>query len=148
MSNLTRLQSVSSSLDTAINKANSLPDAGGGSGGGSIETCDVSLNVLINFEGRPAISHVVYTTVENGSIKENALSVDDMEITIPGYMVSYRGCTLACVVGSPIVLFDGYGIQPAEPNTSDNITVSSVYNTTLYVAVVNSFANDSYINCE
>lgn len=42
MSNLTRLQAVSSSLDTAINKAESLPEAGSG-GGTSVETCTVTL---------------------------------------------------------------------------------------------------------
>ena len=45
MSNLTRLQAVSSSLDTAITKAENLPDAGGGSGGiDSNETCDISIS--------------------------------------------------------------------------------------------------------
>ena len=46
MSNLTRLQAVSSSLDTAIGKANSLPNAGSGGGGGggaSVETCTVTI---------------------------------------------------------------------------------------------------------
>ncbi|MEE1084287.1 MAG: hypothetical protein UH850_11240 [Paludibacteraceae bacterium] len=43
MSNKTRLEAVSSALDTAINTANSLPDAGGGSGGGSVETCTVTI---------------------------------------------------------------------------------------------------------
>lgn len=42
MSNLTRLQAVSSSLDTAIATAENLPEAGGG--GGSIETCTVTIS--------------------------------------------------------------------------------------------------------
>ena len=41
----TRLEAVSSSLDTAIDKANNLPDAGSGSGSGSVEiktfTCEI-----------------------------------------------------------------------------------------------------------
>lgn len=48
MSNLTRLQAVSSSLDTAIGKANSLPNAGSGGGGASVETCTVTVTVPIN----------------------------------------------------------------------------------------------------
>lgn len=41
MSNKTRLEAVSSALDTAINTANSLPDAGGG---GDVKTCTVTIN--------------------------------------------------------------------------------------------------------
>ena len=43
MSNLTRLQAVSSSLDTAITIAENLPEASGGGSGGSVETCTVTL---------------------------------------------------------------------------------------------------------
>lgn len=58
MSNLTRLQAVSSSLDTAINKANSLPDAGGG---GSLETCEVLFDCIDSLSVQ-----MVATVVENG----------------------------------------------------------------------------------
>lgn len=61
MSNLTRLQAVSSSLDTAITKAENLPDAGGG-GGGSVETCSV---VLDNLDWPPY--QVVVTRIVDGA---------------------------------------------------------------------------------
>lgn len=45
MSNKTRLEAVSSALDTAINTANSLPEASGGSGGnGNVDICTVTID--------------------------------------------------------------------------------------------------------
>ena len=43
MSNKTRLQTNNTNLQELINKANALPDAGSG-GGGSVETCTVTLS--------------------------------------------------------------------------------------------------------
>lgn len=45
MSNKTRLQTNNTNLQALIDKANSLPDAdsGGGSGGGSVETCSLTI---------------------------------------------------------------------------------------------------------
>lgn len=44
MSNKSRLQANNTNLQALITKANNLPDAGGGTGGGSIETCYVQIN--------------------------------------------------------------------------------------------------------
>lgn len=46
MSNLSRLQAVSSSLDTAIQKVENLPDSGGSSGGGEGGITTVSVDVI------------------------------------------------------------------------------------------------------
>lgn len=44
MSNKTRLQTNNTNLQELINKANALPDAGsGGSGGGSVEMCTLTI---------------------------------------------------------------------------------------------------------
>ena len=45
MSNKSRLQTNNTNLQALINKANALPDAGGGSGGGSVEMCTVTIKV-------------------------------------------------------------------------------------------------------
>lgn len=45
MSNKTRLQTNNTNLQTLINKANSLPEAGGSGGGGSVEMCTVTIVV-------------------------------------------------------------------------------------------------------
>lgn len=66
MSNLTRLQTVSSSLDTAINKANALPDAGSG-GGASLDTCTIVINN--SYPTYVTISGVSATIYEEDIIK-------------------------------------------------------------------------------
>lgn len=55
MSNLTRLQAVSSSLDTAINKVNALPEAGSGGGDSSGGT----VTVLVSGRPEPG-AHIYY----------------------------------------------------------------------------------------
>jgi hypothetical protein len=73
MSNLTRLQAVSSSLDTAIGKANSLPNAGSGGGGGSVETCTVTIDTT---QGTNAAQFqtILYVTVNNGQMVVNGMT--------------------------------------------------------------------------
>jgi hypothetical protein len=58
MSNKSRLQTNNTNLQALINKANALPDAGGGSGGGSVETCNLSLT-----PGTTAT--IVYNTIDD-----------------------------------------------------------------------------------
>ena len=87
MSNLSRLEAVSSSLDTAINKANSLPDAGSGSGG-SIETVELTVHTSND-------ANAYYTSIENQSLVYkntyiNAL-IDTMITVIKNSSVSIRG---------------------------------------------------------
>lgn len=69
MSNLTRLQAVSSSLDTAIDKANNLPEATGGGGVDLSELCEVQIMIDANgAEGIETIAEdlrIQYETVEN-----------------------------------------------------------------------------------
>ena len=81
MSNLTRLQAVSSSLDTAINKAENLPDAGSG-GGASVETCAAmvissasgdpaqgggSLTITLHYTAYDAANNIIYSTPSQGT---------------------------------------------------------------------------------
>ena len=44
MSNKTRLQTNNTNLQALIDKANALPEAGSGTGGGSVETCTVTID--------------------------------------------------------------------------------------------------------
>lgn len=112
MSNLSRLEAVSSSLDTAINKANSLPDAGGGSGGGgSVETCTVDLasaydwdmeqllysdgNEVVDFFPNDVYSRMSLTVVKNTLLYIKTGGVVDIiidgnaELIIDGGLKSY-----------------------------------------------------------
>ena len=81
MSNLTRLEAVSASLDTAISTANSLPDAGSG-GGTSVETCTFTFegNGLSNYYPR----YISYMAVDNGVIKtvSEDLGTTTSEVTV------------------------------------------------------------------
>jgi len=57
MSNKTRLQTNNTNLQALIDKANALPDAGGGSGGGGdLETCTLTLSSM----GVPTGDEIVY----------------------------------------------------------------------------------------
>lgn len=77
MSNLTRLQAVSSSLDTAIGKANSLPNAGSGGGGGSVETCTVTIQKTM----RSNTATVKYTDVDS-NLGEYTTTITTMSKTL------------------------------------------------------------------
>jgi hypothetical protein len=87
----TRLETVSSNLDTAINKANNLPDAGSGSGG-SIETCTVEFSPA--WPG----SIVYFTTLD----EEGALYTESQIASGPTPMLSTQICQNV-VCGSNII---------------------------------------------
>lgn len=108
MSNLTRLQAVSSSLDTAINKAENLPDAGSGGGGASVETCDV---IVTPIEGD--IRSYAYTGLVNGelvTVHEDRLAYSTVTLTnvVVGTFFSCV-CMNASVIGFEVS--NGTGIQ-------------------------------------
>lgn len=63
MSNKSRLQTNNTNLQALIDKANNLPEAG--SGGGSVETCTVTLNVADSV-GVNRSYRIVCMTYENG----------------------------------------------------------------------------------
>ena len=70
MSNFTRLEAVSDALDTAISTANSLPDAGS-SGGGSVETCTVTITQEWGMNDDPELLYLYipyYNVQSDGSI--------------------------------------------------------------------------------
>ena len=91
MSNKTRLQTNNANLQSLINKANALPDAG--SGGGSIETCTVTITEFSN-----NIHAYCYTAFENNVLTPKG---DTSSITSP--------LTLNNVVcGSAIFVSNGY----------------------------------------
>lgn len=78
MSNLSRLQAVSSSLDTAIQKVNNLPDAGG-SGSGENVMIDVTLSGLYD---------MYYLDIDG-----NLQSGHDGTISVYGGLIIYNGVT-------------------------------------------------------
>lgn len=116
MSNLTRLQAVSSSLDTAINTANSLPDA---SGGGSVETYTLTFTTQNSSNMDVGIIELYYTKYENGIISNATVRnisaninnphtitniVKDTAVFIPRSSGAYspiitEGCTILCRFG-------------------------------------------------
>lgn len=81
MSNLTRLQAVSSSLDTAIDKANNLPDAGGS--GGGVGTCTITLTASGAY-----INELIYFDGEN-AVRETSLSTQSITITAAKNSILY-----------------------------------------------------------
>lgn len=85
MSNKTRLEAVSSALDAAINTANSLPDAGGG--GGSIETCTVTIECPNSYQW-----DVCYSVYDGSSIygdcRTFCTSAQTLENVVCGSVIS------------------------------------------------------------
>lgn len=79
MSNLTQLQANNQSLQACINKANSLPDAGSGGGGGSIETCTVTFSIGMVWD----VSMEMYTP---GALRVMAVTVEGNEMTLRDHM--------------------------------------------------------------
>lgn len=65
MSNKSRLQINNTNLQALISKANALPNAGSGSGGGSLETCTVTIT-LGSTAGN--LGGIGYTSVQNNEI--------------------------------------------------------------------------------
>ena len=124
MSYLETLQSHNTRLSTLVDKANSLPEAGGGSGGASVETCTVTITNNIG----------------------SKLSWTDLQIGIPVVNSDGTvGCTKFCAIssGSPTytnalansVMFVTYNDIAYELSGETKITltnITSVYSGLLY----------------
>ena len=123
MSNLTRLEAMSASLDTAINKANNLPDAGS-SGGSSLETCTVTINFYSGAAG-DYVSGIAYTSIKSGRLKTEYADnqSDNYEITGVTGVVKAR-YVIECVVGTDIFLFDDNMLGWSSVTTSENATIN------------------------
>lgn len=72
MANLERIQANNANLQECIDKANTLPDANGG--GGSIETCTVTIEVAQTLGGE--LQYVVAYTNANGVAVTEELTSD------------------------------------------------------------------------
>ena len=107
MSNLSRLEAVSDALDTAINTANSLPNAG--SGGGSVETCTATI-YLYDVQRHEVDSDsvtVVYTNSSSNIV--NAFPTEfHLELTISGY-----DCFASLTVQKNTLLYINIGANSA-----------------------------------
>ena len=81
MSNKTRLQTNNTNLQALINKANSLPDAGSGGSGGSVETCTVTImpcggsTIYYVYNGQ-CISEATSGTIELTVTKNTILAIN------------------------------------------------------------------------
>lgn len=75
MSNKTRLQTNNTNLQALIDKANALPDAEG-SGGGSIETCEV---ILSNESPVDGTSLIVYYVDGNQTLQQETFPATMMD---------------------------------------------------------------------
>ena len=107
MSNLTRLQAVSSSLDTAINKAENLPDAEGG-GGASVETCDVTVS---SSEGK--IDSYLYTKLVDGElvVSHERLGVTSTVTLTDAVVGSPFACTVTDAFAIGFEISNGISLQ-------------------------------------
>lgn len=99
MSNKTRLQTNNTNLQALIDKANALPEAGGGSGGGSLDTC--TLRVL-NSDGRFRVSTVAYESLQDGKRKMKLMHNSPAGV----YAIDYTVTDALC---DGIVVANGWG---------------------------------------
>ena len=101
--------------------------AGGGSGGGNVETVDVYIKIADVYMVGLVISTLMYTSIENGVITNHYGKVDDMLLytTPTGGLTStgYYTGTLSCVVGTPIYLLDENILGPSF--TTNGTTIES-----------------------
>ena len=102
MTNKTQLQTNNTALDALITRVNaakntaaSLPEAGGGSGGGSVETCAVQIS------SEYGLKSIIYTGLDSTeqlvSVDETFLITPPMEYTLPEVVV---GTSLTIYTGS------------------------------------------------
>ena len=89
MSNKTRLQTNNTNLQSLINKANALPDAGSGGGGGNIET--TTLAIMTDYTSMTRnniyIGRVCCSIYENGIISSGTALYDDQNVQIPNVIM-------------------------------------------------------------
>lgn len=105
MSNKTRLQTNNINLQALIDKANALPDAG--SGGGSVETCTVTITDMTDSHRVFATTTIVDNNVETVYTNVGHYLYEDGGM-VPPFTISNVKC------GAPIVLFvdDADGSTP------------------------------------
>jgi hypothetical protein len=84
---MSKLEINTTSLQTILETINNLPEAGGGSGGGSVETCTVTID---RYSGESILS-IITTIIENGVEKVNTTFPTSSNIPI------YPPCTITNV---------------------------------------------------
>ena len=84
MSNKSRLQTNNTNLQALITKANNLPDAGGGAGGGDLETVTISLLGLADpasfvhyLDGSMALNSVEMSAYMSITVLKNSILVTE-----------------------------------------------------------------------
>lgn len=113
MSNKSRLQTNNTNLQALIDKANALPDAGGGSGGGSVETC------AVGFVNSSETTCSVYGTYyENGAFSSYPISIStmssrDMEVIKNSFIVISSNASAVDVININPILTDKTTISGA-----------------------------------
>ena len=109
----TRLEAVSSSLDTAINKANNLPDAGSG-GEGNVETCTVTFSTEF-------YAQIFYSTYINGAFETMYTEIN-----------SNSSASLSnVVINTPIVVILG-NTNSMDKATFSNNVVENLFRKAIY----------------
>lgn len=101
MSNKTRLQDNNTALQSLIDKANSLPDAGSGGGSSSGNSADVC-SLFVDFSANVNSAGISYVSFENGEFDGGLIQLtsNNSTITINNVVVgsvirvSYRGYNL------------------------------------------------------
>ena len=96
MSNKTRLQTNNTNLQSLIDKANALPEAGSGGGSASVDTCRVT--IISNGVGGALFNSFYYTCYSNSELTsqmsyyrtDNTTARDEV---VKGSIIAFTGAT-------------------------------------------------------
>lgn len=107
MAYLETLTSHNTQLQGLIDKANALPDAGGSGGGGSVETCTVTIDCI-----NGNIAHIAATIVENGvETIYTRMSNIDSDSEYPPYTIYNVKCGSAIILNVAKCIYSDYMVD-------------------------------------
>ena len=108
MSNKSRLQTNNTNLQALINKANALPEAGGGGSGGSVNTCTVT--VLYPEPIVPVTPYVFYTNSNMEVVSEYFTNTLTLTVAKGTILLGLGGSSMDNVVSGDASIIHHYGI--------------------------------------
>ena len=119
MSNKSRLQTNNTNLQALIDKANALPDAGG-SGGGSVETCTIT--VMLDSPA-PTFPQIIYTNTNMQIVSEDLEGQLSLTVVKGTILISSGGSSDDAVVSGDAERI-GYGGGRAMFKINGDATIS------------------------
>lgn len=108
MSNKSRLQTNNTNLQALINKANALPEAGGG-GSGGMETCTVTATQPGG--PTPVIPYIVYTNSNMEIVSEDLTDALTLTVVKGTILLGIDGSSMDNVVSGDASIIHHYGTQ-------------------------------------